>query len=61
MSYNKKRHKELLIRSENLKKEGKELSAEENSELLKYSILVEQYIFWSHRDEFLVLRKNLIT
>lgn len=41
MTYNKERHKQLVIRSQNLKNQGKNIfleNPEEDSELSKYNI-----------------------
>jgi hypothetical protein len=63
MDYNKKRHKQLMIRSQDLKNQGKNLfieNPEENSELSKYNIAVEEQVFWTHREDFFLLMKNFI-
>ncbi len=63
MNYNKERHKELVIRWQNLKSQGKILCLEcpkEDAELSKYNIEVEEQVFWAHRNEFLLLMKNFI-
>ena len=63
MNYNKKRHKQLVILSQDVKNQGKNLFIEnpkEYSELLKYNIAVEEQVFWTHREQFLILMKNLI-
>ena len=63
MDYNKKRHKQLLIRSQNLKNQGKNLfleNPEQDSELSKYNIAVEEQVFWTHREDFFLLMKNFI-
>ena len=63
MDYNKQRHKQLLKRSQDLKTEGKNLfieNPEEDSELSQYNIIVEEHIFLTHRNEFLLLMKNFI-
>lgn len=63
MDYNKKRHKQLVIRSQDLKNQGKNLfleNPEEDSELSKYNIAVEEQVFWTHREDFFLLMKNFI-
>ncbi len=63
MDYNKKRHKQLVIRSQDLKNQGKALfreNPEEDSELSKYNIAVEEQVFWTHREDFFLLMKNFL-
>ena len=63
MDYNRKRHKQLIIRSQDLKNQGKNLfieNQEEYSELSKYNIAVEEQVFWTHREDFFLLMKNFI-
>jgi hypothetical protein len=63
MTYNKERHKQLVIRSQDLKNQGKNLfleNPEEDSELSKYNIAVEEHVFWTHREDFFLLMKNFI-
>ena len=63
MDYNRKRHKQLMIRSQDLKNQGKNLfieNPEENSELSNYNIAVEEQVFWTHREDFFLLMKNFI-
>jgi hypothetical protein len=63
MDYNRKRHKQLVIRSQDFKNQGKNLfieNPEEYSELSKYNIAVEEQVFWTHREDFLLLMKNFI-
>ena len=63
MTYNKERHKQLVIRSQDLKNQGKTLfreNPEEYSELLDYNIAVEEQVFWTHRGEFLLVMKNFL-
>jgi hypothetical protein len=48
MDYNRKRHKQLVIRSQDLNTQGKNLfieNPEEDSELSKYNIAVEEQVF----------------
>jgi hypothetical protein len=63
MIYKKERHKQLVIRSRNLKNQGKTLfreNPEEYSELLDYNIAVEEEVFWTHRGEFFLIMKNFL-
>lgn len=63
MTYNKKRHKQLVIRSQDLKNQGKTLfreNTEEYSELLDYEIAVEEQIFWTNRGEFFLVMKDFL-
>nr|QUS63974.1 hypothetical protein [Haslea silbo] len=63
MIYKKERHKQLVIRSRNLKNQGKTLfreNPEEYSELLDYDIAVEEQVFWTHRGEFFLIMKNFL-
>ena len=63
MTYNKERHKELLIRSQNLKNRGKNLfleNPEEDYELSKYNIAVEEQVFWTHRENLVIIMKNFL-
>ena len=61
MIYKKERHKQLVIRSQDLKNQGKTLfreNPEEYSELLDYEIAVEEQIFWTNRGEFFLVTKD---
>ncbi|WP_391593827.1 hypothetical protein [Winogradskyella sp.] len=52
-----------MIRSQDLKNQGKNLfleNPEEDSELSKYNIAVEEQVFWTHREDFFLLMKNFI-
>jgi len=63
MDYSKKRHKQLVIRSQDLKNQGKNLfieNPEEDSELSKYNIAVEEQIFLTRRKDFVLLMKNFL-
>lgn len=63
MTYNKERHKQLVIRSQDLKNQGKNLfleNPEEDSELSKYNIGVEEQVFWTHRENFVLIMKNFL-
>ena len=54
MTYNQKRHIELLKHSQDLKNQRKNLfieNQEEYFELSKYNIAVEEHIFWENRFE----------
>ncbi len=63
MTYNKERHKQLVIRSQDLKNQGKNLfleNPEEDSELSKYNIGVEEQVFWTHRENLVLIMKNFL-
>ena len=63
MIYKKERHKQLVIRSRDLKNQGKTLfreNPEEYSELLNYEIAVEEQIFWTNRGEFFLVMKDFL-
>ena len=63
MIYKKERHKQLVIRSRDLKNQGKTLfreNPEEYSELLDYEIAVEEQIFWTNRGEFFLVMKDFL-
>ena len=63
MIYNKKRHKQLLIRSQDLKNQGKNIFLEnpkESSELSKYNVEIEEQVFWTHRENFVLIMKNFL-
>jgi hypothetical protein len=63
MIYKKERHKQLVIRSQDLKNQGKTLfreNKEEYFELLDYDIAVEEQVFWTNRGEFFLVMKNFL-
>lgn len=63
MIYKKERHKQLVIRSRDLKNQGKTLfreNPEEYSELLDYERAVEEQIFWTNRGEFFLVMKDFL-
>nr|YP_009029004.1 hypothetical protein [Cylindrotheca closterium]AGY78400.1 hypothetical protein [Cylindrotheca closterium] len=63
MTYNKERHKQFVIRLQDLKNQGKNLfleNSEEDSELSKYNIGVEEQVFWIHRENFVLIMKNFL-
>jgi hypothetical protein len=63
MTYNQKRHIQLLKRSQDLKNQGKNLfleNREEDFELSKYNIAVEEQVFWTHRENFVLIMKNFL-
>jgi hypothetical protein len=63
MDYSKKRHIQLLKRFQDLKNQGKTLfreNPEEDSELSKYNIAVEEQVFWTHREKFFLVMKNFL-
>lgn len=52
-----------MIRSQDLKNQGKNLfleNPEEDSELSKYNIAVEEQVFWTHRENFVLIMKNFL-
>ena len=62
MIYNKERHKQLVRLSQDLKNQGKSLfreDQEKDSELCKYNIEVEEQVFWSYRENFVLIMQNL--
>ena len=63
MTYNQKRHIQLLKRSQDLKNQGKNLfieNREEDFELSKYNIAVEEHIFWQDRYQFALSREDFL-
>ena len=63
MTYNKKRHKQLVVYSQYLKSQGKNIfidNPEESSELSKYNVGVEEQVFWTHRENFIIIMKNFL-
>ena len=63
MTYNKERHKQLVIRSGELNKQGKNLyieNVEEDLELSKYSVVVEEEVFWTNQEAFVKIMKNFL-
>ena len=63
MTYNKKRHQELVMRSLDLEHQGKALFNEDDNaytELIHYNIAVEEYVFWTHRENFISIMKDFI-
>jgi hypothetical protein len=63
MTYNKERHKQLVIHSQELKNQGKNLfleNPEEGYELSKYNVGVEEQVFWTHREDFVLIIKNFL-
>jgi Holliday junction resolvasome RuvABC ATP-dependent DNA helicase subunit len=63
MTYNQKRHIQLLKRSQDLKNQGKNLfikNREEDLELSKYNIAVEQHIFWQDRYQVALLMEDFL-
>lgn len=64
MTYNQKRHRELLTRSQNLKNQRKNLfieNQEEDFELSKYNIAVQEHIFWQDRYQLALLMQNFLS
>jgi hypothetical protein len=63
MKYKKIRHLELLKQSQDLKKQGKSLHDENRKdylELLFYKVLVQDYIYWENRHNYLSVMDNFI-
>lgn len=63
MIYNKERHKQLVISSQDLKNQGKNIFLEnpkESSELSKYNVEIEEQVFWTHRENFVLIMKNFL-
>ena len=63
MIYRKERHRELIVRSRDLKNQGKSLfreNREEYSELLGYKMTVEEQFFWTNRGEFFLVMKDFL-
>jgi hypothetical protein len=63
MTYNQKRHIELLKRAQDLKNQGKTLfreNREEDFELCKYNVAVERHIFWQDRDQVALLMEAFL-
>ena len=63
MSYNQKRHIQLLKRSQDLKNQGKNLfieNQEEDFELTKYNTAVAEHIFWQDRYQVALLMEDFL-
>ena len=63
MTYNQKRHRELLKHSQDLKKQGKSFyqeSRDEYLELSKYEGTIQSYIYWKSRTLFVLLMEKFI-
>ena len=63
MIYRKERHRELIVRSRDLKNQGKSLFREnrgEYYELLDYNVTVEEQFFWTNRGEFFLVMKDFL-
>ena len=64
--YNNVRHLELLRRFLDFKKQGKNIydfyleKRDEYSELSRYQCMVNDYIFWTHRKEFVLCMENYV-
>ena len=64
MTYNQKRHIELLKRSQDLKNQRKNLfieNQEEDFELSEYNIAVEEHVFWQDRDQVALLMEDFLS
>ena len=53
MIYNNERHKQLVIRLE-------DLNREEELELNHYNVEVEEQVFWTHREKFVRIMKDFL-
>ena len=63
MNYNNARHKQLVLRSQALKTQGKSLWIEDpkaSFELSHYKISVEEQVFWAHRQNFFLIMESFI-
>jgi hypothetical protein len=60
MTYNQKRHIQLLQRSQDLKKNLFLENREEDFELSEYNIAVEEHIFWQYRYQVASLMENFL-
>ena len=63
MTYNQKRHRQLLKRWQDLKNQRKNLfleNSEEDFELSEYNIAVEQHIFWQDRYQIALLMEDFL-
>jgi hypothetical protein len=63
MTYNQKRHIELLKRSQYLKDQGKSFyqeNTDEYLELSKYAGTIQSYIYWKSRTLFLLLMEKFV-
>jgi hypothetical protein len=63
MSYNQKRHIELLKRLQDLKNQGKSFyqeSKDEYLELSKYEGAIQSYIYWKSRTLFVLLMEKFV-
>ena len=63
MTYNQKRHIQLLKRSQDLKNQGKNLfieNREEYFELSKYNTVVAEQIFWQDRYQVTLLMEDFL-
>ena len=63
MEYNNERHLKLLNYFLNIKKQQKNLLIEDpqaDAELTKYEIYLQDHVFWSKREKFLLFMKFLV-
>jgi len=63
MTYNQKRHRQLLKRSQDLKNQRKNLfieNQEEYFELAKYNTAVAEQIFWQYRYQIALLMEDFL-
>ena len=52
-----------MILSQELRNQGKHIfidNPEESAELSKYEIVVEEHVFWTHRENFVLIMKNFL-
>ena len=64
MTYNQKRHIQLLKRLQDLKNQGKSFyqeSKDEYLELSKYEGAIQSYIYWKSRTLFVLLMEKFVT
>ena len=63
MIYSRERHKQLVTKAQNLKTQGKNLfreNPEEDFELNRYDMALEEQIFWVHRKNFALIMKKFL-
>ena len=63
MDYNNNRHKQLVLRSQALRTQGKSLLIEDpkaSFELSNYKISVDEQVFWTHRQNFFIIMESFI-
>ena len=63
MTFNQKRYRELLKRSQDFKNQGRSFNREsekESGELLKYQASIQSYVFWKNRRSFLLVMEKFV-